>query len=81
MTKTTGLLVAILVLGAALRIVHFGDVRVAPDFVARDMREAVIWILREEGLPLPEAPGAPSSISAPAACCSAPTRPLPGPPP
>jgi len=28
-----------------------------PDFVARDMREAVIWILREEGLPLPSAPG------------------------
>ncbi len=27
------------------------------DFVARDMREAVIWILREEGLPLPPAPG------------------------
>ncbi len=27
------------------------------NFVARDMREAVIWILREEGLPLPSAPG------------------------
>ena len=30
-----------------------------PDFVARDMREAVLFILREEGLPLPVAPGAP----------------------
>jgi len=30
-----------------------------PDFVARDMREAVLWILRAEGLPLPAAPGAP----------------------
>lgn len=28
------------------------------DFVARDMREAVIWILQQEGLPLPTAPGA-----------------------
>lgn len=27
------------------------------DFVARDMREAVIWILRREGLPLPSRPG------------------------
>lgn len=32
-----------------------------PDFVARDMREAVIWILNREGLPLPERPGAPLS--------------------
>lgn len=31
------------------------------DFVARDMREAVIWILRRESLPLPDAPGAPLS--------------------
>ena len=30
-----------------------------PDFVARDMREAVLFILQEEGLPLPAAPGAP----------------------
>ncbi len=30
-----------------------------PDFVARDMREAVLWILKEEGCPLPDAPGAP----------------------
>lgn len=30
-----------------------------PDFVARDFREAVLFILRAEGLPLPEAPGAP----------------------
>jgi D-glycero-D-manno-heptose 1,7-bisphosphate phosphatase len=30
-----------------------------PDFVARDMREAVLYVLREEGRPLPEAPGAP----------------------
>ena len=30
-----------------------------PDFVARDMREAALFILREEGCPLPEAPGAP----------------------
>jgi D-glycero-D-manno-heptose 1,7-bisphosphate phosphatase len=29
-----------------------------PDFVARDMREAVLFILKEEGLPLPVAPGA-----------------------
>jgi D-glycero-D-manno-heptose 1,7-bisphosphate phosphatase len=29
-----------------------------PDFVARDMREAVLYILRAEGRPLPEAPGA-----------------------
>ncbi len=28
------------------------------DFVARDLREAAIWILRREGLPLPAAPGA-----------------------
>ena len=30
-----------------------------PDFTARDMREAVIWILSREGLPLPSRPGAP----------------------
>jgi D-glycero-D-manno-heptose 1,7-bisphosphate phosphatase len=30
-----------------------------PDFVARDLREAVLWILRREGRPLPSAPGAP----------------------
>ena len=30
-----------------------------PDFVARDMREAVLFILRAEGRPLPAAPGAP----------------------
>lgn len=30
-----------------------------PDFVARDFREAVLFILREEGATLPEAPGAP----------------------
>ena len=30
-----------------------------PDFVARDMREAAIWLLRREGRPLPDAPGAP----------------------
>lgn len=29
-----------------------------PDFVARDMREAVLYILRAEGRPLPTAPGA-----------------------
>jgi len=29
------------------------------DFVARDVREAVLWILRREGLPLPPRPGAP----------------------
>lgn len=29
------------------------------DFVARDMREAAIWILRREGRPLPPRPGAP----------------------
>ena len=28
------------------------------DFVARDFREAVLFILRAEGLPLPAAPGA-----------------------
>jgi D-glycero-D-manno-heptose 1,7-bisphosphate phosphatase len=28
-----------------------------PDFVARDLREAVVWILRREGRPLPAAPG------------------------
>jgi D-glycero-D-manno-heptose 1,7-bisphosphate phosphatase len=30
-----------------------------PDFVARDLREAVLWILRREGRPLPDRPGAP----------------------
>jgi D-glycero-D-manno-heptose 1,7-bisphosphate phosphatase len=30
-----------------------------PDFVARDMREAVIWILMREGLALPSRPGRP----------------------
>lgn len=30
-----------------------------PDFVARDLREAAIWILRREGQPLPDRPGAP----------------------
>jgi D-glycero-D-manno-heptose 1,7-bisphosphate phosphatase len=30
-----------------------------PDFVARDFREAAIWILRREGRPLPDGPGAP----------------------
>lgn len=30
-----------------------------PDFVARDFREAVLFILRAEDRPLPEAPGAP----------------------
>ena len=29
-----------------------------PDFVARDMREAVLFILEQEGLALPDAPGA-----------------------
>jgi D-glycero-D-manno-heptose 1,7-bisphosphate phosphatase len=29
-----------------------------PDFVARDLREAAIWILSREGRPLPAAPGA-----------------------
>jgi D-glycero-D-manno-heptose 1,7-bisphosphate phosphatase len=31
------------------------------DFVARDLREAVLWILRREGRPLPDRPGAPLS--------------------
>jgi D-glycero-D-manno-heptose 1,7-bisphosphate phosphatase len=31
---------------------------VDPDFVARDLREATVWILRREGRPLPAAPGA-----------------------
>jgi D-glycero-D-manno-heptose 1,7-bisphosphate phosphatase len=31
------------------------------DFVARDMREAVLWILEREALPLPDRPGAPLS--------------------
>jgi D-glycero-D-manno-heptose 1,7-bisphosphate phosphatase len=30
-----------------------------PDFVARDFREAAIFVLREEGRPLPPSPGAP----------------------
>jgi D-glycero-D-manno-heptose 1,7-bisphosphate phosphatase len=30
-----------------------------PDFVGRDMREAVIWILDQEGCALPDRPGAP----------------------
>lgn len=30
-----------------------------PDFVARDVREAAIFILQQEGRPLPESPGAP----------------------
>jgi D-glycero-D-manno-heptose 1,7-bisphosphate phosphatase len=30
-----------------------------PDFVARDMREAALFLLRAEGAPLPDAPGAP----------------------
>ena len=29
------------------------------DFTAREMREAVLWILRREGRPLPDRPGAP----------------------
>jgi D-glycero-D-manno-heptose 1,7-bisphosphate phosphatase len=32
-----------------------------PDFTARDLREAAIWILRREGRPLPSRPGAPLS--------------------
>ncbi len=31
------------------------------DFAARDMREAVLWILRREGVALPDRPGAPLS--------------------
>ncbi len=31
------------------------------DFVGRDIREAVLWILRREGRPLPPRPGAPLS--------------------
>ena len=31
------------------------------DFVARDMREAVLWILERESLPVPDRPGAPFS--------------------
>lgn len=30
-----------------------------PDFTARDLREAAIWILRREARPLPDRPGAP----------------------
>jgi D-glycero-D-manno-heptose 1,7-bisphosphate phosphatase len=32
-----------------------------PDFTARDLREAGLWILRREGLPCPARPGAPLS--------------------
>lgn len=32
-----------------------------PEFTARDLREAVLWILRREGRPLPDRPGAPLS--------------------
>ena len=32
-----------------------------PDFVARDLREAAIWVLQREGVPLPDRPGAPLS--------------------
>ena len=32
-----------------------------PDFTARDLREAAIWILDREGRPLPARPGAPLS--------------------
>ena len=35
-----------------------------PDFTARDIREATIWIRRREGLPLPPRPGAPLSLRA-----------------
>jgi D-glycero-D-manno-heptose 1,7-bisphosphate phosphatase len=34
-----------------------------PDFTARDLREAAVWILRREGRPLPSAPGLPLSSS------------------
>ena len=34
-----------------------------PDFAARDLREAAIWILRREGRPLPSRPGAPLAVS------------------
>lgn len=29
-----------------------------PDFTARDLREAAIWVLQREGVPLPDRPGA-----------------------
>jgi histidinol phosphatase-like enzyme len=32
-----------------------------PDFTARDLREAAIWVLRREGRPLPSRPGEPLS--------------------
>jgi histidinol phosphatase-like enzyme len=35
-----------------------------PDFVARDLREAAIWVLRREGRPLPSRPGAPLAPAA-----------------
>jgi len=35
-----------------------------PDFTARDLREAVVWILRREGAALPDRPGAPLSRGA-----------------
>jgi D-glycero-D-manno-heptose 1,7-bisphosphate phosphatase len=35
-----------------------------PDFTARDLREATVWILRREGRPLPTAPGLPLSRGA-----------------
>ena len=34
-----------------------------PDFTARDLREAVIWILAREGRPLPARPGAALAVS------------------
>jgi D,D-heptose 1,7-bisphosphate phosphatase len=37
-----------------------------PDFVARDLREAVLWILRREGAPLPRRPGDPLAPAVPA---------------
>jgi D-glycero-D-manno-heptose 1,7-bisphosphate phosphatase len=35
-----------------------------PDFTARDLREAVLWIRMREGLPVPDRPGAPLARSA-----------------
>ena len=37
-----------------------------PHFVARDLREAAIWILRREGAPLPRRPGEPLAPEVPA---------------
>jgi D-glycero-D-manno-heptose 1,7-bisphosphate phosphatase len=37
------------------------------DFVARDLREAALWVLRREGRPLPDRPGAPLAPAAPRA--------------